>query len=215
MISTMRDPDIRPTLRDAIRQELRDVVLFEELPLCRSGRADIAAVNCHLWGFEIKSEVDSLNRLPGQIDHYDRIFDFSTVVTAANHLKYVRRLVPAHWGIRVARASATGCTLQSVRRPKKNAGVCTESQIRLLWRREAVRVLRSFDADVTSDMLVRELWDRLSRLPKRRLRKAIVQILKERSGSESVARRTSGDDSAATAASAGLLPGRRSAEQPR
>jgi hypothetical protein len=110
----MKDADIRRVLKPRIEEQLHDAVLFEELPLCRSGRADLAAVNCSLWGYEIKSARDTLNRLPSQILHYDRIFDFSIVVTAEKHLKYVRRIVPNRWGICIARGPAENVTIDPV-----------------------------------------------------------------------------------------------------
>src|SRR4051812_34115152 len=97
----MLDRDIRPILRDEVKNSLIDAVLFEELPLCRTARADVAAVNCSLRGYEIKSENDTLNRLPLQIPFYDRVFDFSVIVAAEKHLKYARKIVPQHWGITV------------------------------------------------------------------------------------------------------------------
>jgi len=198
----MLDRDIRPPLIAGIRDAHPDAALFEELPLCRAGFADVAAVNIAMWGYEIKSDRDTLNRLPTQITYYDRIFDYSVVVTAPRHLKYVRRIVPKHWGIDVVRQSHGTTLIVPTRRPKKNANVCVESLIRLLWRAEGIRILRTSGTMVAHTTLVQTVWQSLARLPRRALQTAIRDALKVRGGAESGPRRTSCGGSCPIAANA-------------
>jgi hypothetical protein len=66
------DQDIREALKKTLREQDRNAAIIEELPLQRGrGRADLAFVNGELWGFEIKSEADSLIRLGIQREHYE------------------------------------------------------------------------------------------------------------------------------------------------
>jgi hypothetical protein len=174
------DKDVRPSLLAKIRSEHSGVVIFEELPLCRRGRADIAAVNAFLWGYEIKSERDTLNRLPIQVPYYDSIFDFSNVVTTKKHYKYVRAIVPAAWGIIVYNKADDRVVFDVHRKPRKNGSVSLESLIKLLWKDEAIRVLRMCGISVPHNALVSIVWDKMATLPKRKVALLIRETIKLR-----------------------------------
>jgi hypothetical protein len=198
----MRDKDIRPALKAAIQISHPGAVVYDELPLCRAGRADIAAVNCALWGYEIKSEVDTLNRLPLQIGFYDSVFDYSIAVAAKRHIRYARRILPKHWGITVVEQAESGVVLDIARKPSRNSNVCVQSLIRLVWKNEAVKILRSRDVAIPKNALVREIWDLLAGLRKRDLQESIRDALKVRMNSGPAVLQTSGDDSSPIAATA-------------
>src|SRR5262249_24594293 len=67
-------------VRDSLRQELlaRRPELSEtyyEFWVPRTNeRADVAALGSSLWGFEIKTDRDTLSRLPRQVEAYSRLF---------------------------------------------------------------------------------------------------------------------------------------------
>ncbi len=50
-----------------------DTLVVDELDLCGLTRVDVAVVNGHLSGFEIKGSTDSLRRLPGQVTVYSQV----------------------------------------------------------------------------------------------------------------------------------------------
>lgn len=106
-------------------------------------RADVALVNGHLEGFEIKAGRDSLKRLPAQVEAYNQIFEFSWVVTTPGHLSGVREVVPKGWGLLVAKHDDQGGALVQVRRAQRNAKRNTEHLARLLWREEALAQLET------------------------------------------------------------------------
>ena len=69
-------------IREALRIKIQDdhktdpALIIEELGVNHgSARADIAAVNGILHCYEIKSDRDTLLRLPGQIKAYNAVFD--------------------------------------------------------------------------------------------------------------------------------------------
>ena len=71
-------------------------------------RADIAVVNGHLIGHEIKSDIDSLDRLSSQVDGYNAVFDRVSVVVTERHLKGAISLVPEWWGVVAAAQGSRG-----------------------------------------------------------------------------------------------------------
>jgi hypothetical protein len=81
--------------------------ILHELKIPRpSARVDVAVVNGELSAFEIKSDVDSLWRLPRQVRSFDCVFDRVSLVTTEKHLQRARAVIPRWWGI-VTVSSAT------------------------------------------------------------------------------------------------------------
>ena len=64
--------------------------------------ADIAVINNDFYGFEIKSEKDSLRRLEQQAYHYNKVFDFASIILSECHLDEAAIILPNWWGIIVA-----------------------------------------------------------------------------------------------------------------
>jgi hypothetical protein len=163
----MRDIDIRRQLLAEMNRKYHldsETRIVQELGLCQGiARIDIAVVNGSLHGYEIKSERDTLSRLPGQIDVYNRTLEFVTIVTAPNHADKVRGIVPDWWGVRTAIPYANGLTLKTLRRAKRNPAVVPFAMAQLLWREEALQVLE--DHNLARGIRSRpreELWRRLA-----------------------------------------------------
>lgn len=64
-----------------------------------SRRADVVLANGKLWGFEIKSEADSLARLPGQIEAFSKTFEKLTVVVASKFETPAKAMLPEGVGL--------------------------------------------------------------------------------------------------------------------
>jgi hypothetical protein len=111
-------------------------------------RADIAVVNGHLLGYEIKSDVDSLHRLPLQIDAYGLVFDRVTAVVTTRHLEKTLASIPAWWAVEVATQGARGAVhFEIVRRGQLNPRVDAYAVSQLLWRNEAAEILERIGAE--------------------------------------------------------------------
>jgi hypothetical protein len=173
------DKQIRGALACIIRQQDSDAIIIDELPLLRNGRADIAAVNGVMAGYEIKSERDSLARLPSQIPMYEAVFDYCNIVVAPMHLRRARELVPSAWGIFVADSDAGILAIQRRRRAKPNRNIQHGAVLRLLWRPELARLLRSngIRCEGTS---IRRLWTSAEQLSQDVIREAAREALKVR-----------------------------------
>ena len=105
----MFDLSVRPEarLKAAVIDKLyssshvdRDAVLISEMVVDNwSRRADVVLANGKLWCFEIKSELDSMSRLPGQIDTFTRSFEKLVVVVASKFEKPARAILPEGVGL--------------------------------------------------------------------------------------------------------------------
>lgn len=183
-----RDIDIRNKLHNEFKTKyLREpnTIIVDELGLCQGdARIDIAIVNGHLHGFEIKSESDTLERLPSQIKIYSRVMDKVTIVTGENHVEKVSNLVPDWWGIKVVIHNKNSFNFKSIKRPKQNKNVDPFALVQLLWKEEALGILEHFalDKGVRSKSRV-EMWERLvNNLSIDELKYHVRETLKSRKG---------------------------------
>ncbi|MDD0813546.1 sce7726 family protein [Curvibacter sp. HBC28] len=98
----MNEAPIRVALIDHLRRQGAgcQARFISELFIDRFGRrADLVQVGTRLAAFEIKSEYDRLDRLPGQLLSYCRFFERVTVVCAPCHGLEVKALVPTGVGV--------------------------------------------------------------------------------------------------------------------
>jgi len=163
----MRDIDIRRALRrdvDSLHRNDPDTIVIEELGLCQGlSRVDVAVVNGSVHGYEIKSERDTLARLPSQSDTYNRVFDYVTIVTASNHARKIAKAVPNWWGIAVAVPKRCSLDIENKRPARLNRHVDPVALAQLLWRDEVLEELQSLGlADGMKSKPRRELWKRLA-----------------------------------------------------
>lgn len=137
----MRDADVRRALTDELTSQASpDTLVVDELDLCGLTRVDVAVVNGHLMGYEIKGSTDSLRRLPGQVAAYSQVLDFAELVVAENHYDRALSLLPDWWGVRVASGTDQVC-LAEIRPARMNDGVDPGALVQLLWREETLAEL--------------------------------------------------------------------------
>lgn len=142
----MRDGDVRLALHNKVLKEHHgdsDTLVLDELGIRHgTSRVDVAVVNGYLHGYEIKSDSDTLQRLPTQMEIYNSVFDHVTLVVGSKHADKVEELIPGWWGIRVATEGARGAIkFRMKRKPKKNPAIDPIALAELLWRDEAVEEL--------------------------------------------------------------------------
>ena len=198
----MNDPQIRSSFH---RKKLRrhhatpDTLVVDELGLKHGKfRADIAVINGHLIGYEIKSDDDSLHRLAQQVEAYNAVFDRATAVVGGRHLGGVKKLTPWWWGIMVAMEGQRGAIhFETIRRAALNPSADDFAVAQLLWRAEAEEELvkQGFSGRIlrqNRSVLYREI---IHVLGPRELRNVVRERLKSRTDWRRPARLSPSDDS--------------------
>jgi hypothetical protein len=179
--SCLLDGHIREALKITLREQDHTGAIIEEMPLLRGrGRADLAFVNGKLYGFEIKSEADSLIRLGMQTENYEAIFEFNTIVAAAKHLALARERLPRTWGIIEARQVDSRVELFPLRRALRNHNINNSALARLLWKNECLLILRKAGFRIRPTMPVIELWNLAESMNTRKLCQVVKEALKRR-----------------------------------
>jgi len=148
MDAVAHDHQLRATLKNYLSTRVTptDRIVDEFRLAFGTTRADVTLVNGHLEAFEIKAGKDNLSRLPAQVEAYDKVFEFSWVVTTRAHLRDIQRVIPRGWGVMVAHANDQGVELQQVRLAKRNQRRDPEHLARLLWRDELLAKLEELGA---------------------------------------------------------------------
>ena len=137
------DPDVRALLREYLDDIHRGTGtrILEELGLCQGDvRVDVAAVNGELAGYEIKSPSDTLARFPRQCRFYSKVVDRAWLV--ANEKTLAKAAVPEWWGLMAVFELDDRLGLRVVRPAALNPNPDPLSIAKLLWRDEALEVLR-------------------------------------------------------------------------
>ena len=131
--------------------------IVEELPVGRGdSRVDVAVINGHIEGIEIKSSLDTLDRLPRQVDRFGRAIEKMTLIVASNHLEEAAQIVPNWWTIlQVQRGPNDGISFQRIQRGKRNPGTSIDGYLKLLRRDELVALLRLYGLVCSSDLIMR------------------------------------------------------------
>lgn len=137
-------------IRRALKKELADIHahdrklrIIEELCIGQgAARIDIAVVNGVLHGYEIKSDRDTLLRLPEQMHIYNAVFEKITLVVGKSHLYDAINIVPDWWGIKIAKIDSNESVVFNViRETKNNPAQDCKLLATLLWRHEALNIL--------------------------------------------------------------------------
>ena len=160
-----------------------DAVLFEELGLCRGlVRADIAVVNGALHGYEIKSDLDNVHRLQKQVEVYNKVLDYATLVVGERLLEEAVKAVPEWWGVLLVCSAAGRLEFETVRDAKQNSNRQPRALVELLWLEEATALLAKLGAlRGVRGKPRRILWDRISdRIRLEEIATAVRAALKSR-----------------------------------
>jgi len=134
----LNDKDIRSALISRlVLAGKKPFSVIEELPVER-GRAiaDVVAVYKILHCYEIKSDLDSLQRLERQVSFYNRSFQKITIVVTKKYLEKVFQLIPDFWGVIEAYKVSGDVKLRYIRPAGLNDEIVMEAVLMGLWREE-------------------------------------------------------------------------------
>lgn len=178
--------EIRETVRREVssRRPLKSLVI-DEFVIGELGRIDIAAIGDELVGYELKSDLDNLTRLPRQMDAFSKVFDYCTLVVTTRHLAKARKVLKRSWGLAVVeRSDSEGLSYRQVRKATPSRGQSSVVLAELLWRNELLRALDALSASRGYRSATRpELAQRLASVTEReQLREIVSSAITARQG---------------------------------
>lgn len=104
-------------------------------------RIDIAVINGLFHGYEIKSDMDTLQRLPRQSEYYSKVFDRMVLVTTKKYVNEVKKIIPKWWGIKYYNENKE---LKTVRKGRINNNVDPFSRLTILWKNELIELVARY-----------------------------------------------------------------------
>lgn len=162
----MNDPKIREHFKKLYLSKVgkdvnRDIIIVDELGIMQGESiADLAAITPHsLECYEIKSGVDTLYRLPKQMENYNQVFDYISIITEEKYLKKVEEMVLPFWGIILTEDHGETVSFKHHRIPSPNVLVDKRKVAELLWRNEVYQLLHKYGIKGISKMSRSKLWD--------------------------------------------------------
>lgn len=142
----LKDSDIRKPLIAMLKEKNKgsNYRIIPEMAICDGlSRADIVVANDILCGYEIKSDADTLERLPIQKECYGKTFDKVFIVVGEKFESSIADAVPDWWGIFLARQCKNGKVRFTQKRcARRNTDVTAASLLELLWREEVDALLK-------------------------------------------------------------------------
>src|SRR6266849_4305930 len=147
----MRDSNVRRAVKASLGAEYAhdaDTRMVEEMGVWSgSVRIDIAIINGALTGYELKSDSDTLERLPRQLALYGRVFDYLHLIVGKRHVEKAQKILPDWWGIKIAAQGERGIELIDHHEPSPNPSPDPYLIAELLSKEEAIGVLQAFGMD--------------------------------------------------------------------
>ena len=145
-MTATRDIDIRAALHEKKLGAFRDApntIVVDELGLSHAKvRIDVVVINGCVHGYEIKSSLDTLDRLPAQLWFYNQCLEKLTLVCAPRHVEKAMRVAPGWCGVLEAKKGARGAVgFSTVRKATTNPQIDAVQLAHLLWRPEAIALL--------------------------------------------------------------------------
>ncbi|CAN5303795.1 hypothetical protein BH23BAC1_BH23BAC1_22590 [soil metagenome] len=145
----MRDFEVRKFIKDTYLKkysEDKNSLVVEEVNLYSgASRIDIAVFNCALHAYEIKSDKDTLSRLPSQINYYSKVFEFISVICGSKHYEKIKSLLPSYIGLIVVTKEKKHFCYKLIRKPKKNSFQQVKWILDLLWKEELKLVIEQLE----------------------------------------------------------------------
>jgi len=149
----------------------------------RAGRckADVVVVNGTSTVYEIKSELDSFNRLENQIQAYLKVFDHTNVITSVSKADKLKTLLPNAVGILALTNRNTITTVRKSKSNKKNIdqGILFDS----LRKTEYLKVVEKYfktAPDVPNTVIYKECRKLFYKIPPEIAHDLTIKILKNR-----------------------------------
>lgn len=145
-------------------------------------KADIVILNGTSCAYEIKTELDSLERLQHQANEYQKMFDLTCIVTYHKNVENILEIVDGSIGVLVL---TDDYTIRDIRKPMSNKKHVDQSTIfNSLRKPEYCRIIKEEYGeipDVPNTKIFSESKKLFEQIPPERAHDYMVQVLKNRS----------------------------------
>lgn len=121
--------------------ENHETCIFEYSVL--NSRIDFARVNGNSYAYEIKTELDNLDRLSQQVKDYQKAFEYVYVVVHEKHLGKIRKHINRNTGIISYRITNSNLELSEIKVAKENKGILKYVQLETLTSNDLEYIIKN------------------------------------------------------------------------
>jgi hypothetical protein len=107
-----------------------------------SSRLDIGRINGKSIAYEIKTELDTLDKLEKQLNDYSKVFEYIYVITHPCHYKKTLTIIPDHCGIITYNLHKNNCKFSFKKKAEKNNQIQPKDQLAILSKKELNWILK-------------------------------------------------------------------------
>ncbi|CUV65320.1 putative CII phage-related protein [Sulfurovum sp. enrichment culture clone C5] len=162
------------------RHSINSSTLFTEFRV-ETSKADVVIFNGTTHVYEIKTELDTIERLENQIANYKKVFEFVNVVTVESKVKTIEKIIDEDVGILVLTEQYT---LNTIRKAKSNlAKLDKASLFNLLRKNEYLKIIKKqfgYIPDVPNTKIYTACLQLFVTLSINEIHKIVLQTLKNR-----------------------------------
>ncbi|WP_053077766.1 sce7726 family protein [Burkholderia cepacia] len=181
----LSERDIKQAVLDKLSSKALadDAVIVSEMVVGKADRrADLVVANGHLHAVEIKSDLDSLRRLEGQLAVYLSRFDKVTLVVSKKFVEQALESSPSRVAVWEASETSAGIAKLTIRRQGRIEPVKDKSLLcDFLLKSELLKIARLMDESARLAELSREaLVEKIKALPLTAVRKYVLANVKDR-----------------------------------
>lgn len=144
-------------------------------------KADLVIINGTSSVYEVKSELDSLDKLQKQLNSYSLLFDNIYVVIHPKFLEKVKTIVPPHVGIILL---SENLKLNEIKTAKSNkANICAEKVFESLRKTEYEQIIKKEIGDLPqlpNTKMFSKCKELFVKMPLDKVHKHFIEVLKNR-----------------------------------
>ncbi|MEK4125690.1 sce7726 family protein [Anoxybacillus sp. FSL W8-0382] len=146
-----------------------------------NSRLDIARINGISYAYEIKTELDTLDKLEKQIQDYALVFEYIYVLIHPKHLKGALSKIPDYVGVITYNLNETSCKFHFKRKASKNVDLDSKTQLQILTAKELEFFLKHTNASISmpASRLQKEEWI-LRHYDEKKINTLFKEVLKKR-----------------------------------
>lgn len=139
----LNDPTIREGLINKLQnQTVKPRAIIEELRVHNGNAiADVVGLYKEAHCYEIKSDLDKIERIQEQSQFYNLSFPKVSLVTTERHVEKALDIAPAFWGVVVVKARGDNIVFHSVRKAGTNPEFCKRTALLTLWKAEMLDMM--------------------------------------------------------------------------
>lgn len=171
----MKDPDIRKILYPHLLRQDTPGLIVPEVWM-RYCVADVIQFNGTITGYEIKSDADTLKRLPKQSEEYDQHCQECWIVTTEKFAQKAEQILPEWWGILCI---TKGKGAEVIRDSKPNPNFSLLAVCYWLSNPQLKKLLKANGVKGYSKLMKYQLAARAAELPQENLLSQIISLLRE------------------------------------